>query len=311
MEITMKHYSRIVATLLLGSSFAMGANLYAGAEMYTQDVFHYGRFEARMQMAVGSGVVSSMFLYYPNSSVKGNPWREIDIEVLGNNSNGFQSNLITGTSAVQIQSAIKEPLSFDVSQAYHTYGIDWTPDSIVWYVDGTQIRKTTGQQVIDLRDSSETFRFNLWSSTSVGWVGAWNDAILPVHQFINWARYSSYTPGAGPNGSNFTLQWTDNFDAIDNTRWSFGNWTFNQNRVDFTADNAVLQDGNMILNLTKDPITGFTGTVPADNGTVAIKPASNQSLLLNPKQNRIIFSENRLFVQTADGKKLLVSGRKD
>ena len=38
------------------------AKQYSGAELYTNDTWMYGKFEARMQMAAGSGTVSSMFL---------------------------------------------------------------------------------------------------------------------------------------------------------------------------------------------------------------------------------------------------------
>ena len=30
-------------------------------------------------------------------------------------------------------------LGFDASQGFHTYGFDWQPDKITWYVDGKAV----------------------------------------------------------------------------------------------------------------------------------------------------------------------------
>ena len=55
------------------------AKQYSGAELYTNDTWMYGKFEARMQMAAGSGTVSSMFLYHNDSYLGGKePWVEVD-----------------------------------------------------------------------------------------------------------------------------------------------------------------------------------------------------------------------------------------
>ena len=59
----------------------------------------------------------------------------------------------------------------------------------------------------------------------------------------------------------------DDFDSFDQTRWALGNWTFGGNLVDFDPDNAVVKDGMLILAITKEGATGFTGTVPKDDGT--------------------------------------------
>ena len=45
---------------------------------------------------------------------------------------------------------------------------------------------------------------------------------LPIFQFINWVKAYKYTPGQGPDGSDFTLDWTDNFDTFDASRWAKG-----------------------------------------------------------------------------------------
>ena len=121
------------------------------------------------------------------------------------------------------------------------------------------VRKTEGGQVSSLTNP-ESFRFNAWSSEATGWVGALDEAALPAYQFVNWIKYYRYDNGQ------FVLDWTDDFDTLDLARWSMGNWTFDGNLVDFDPANAVVQDGTLILAITKEGATGFSGTVPKDGG---------------------------------------------
>jgi len=246
---------------------------YSGAELYSKETWMYGKFEARMQMAAGSGTVSSMFLYHNDSYLGApEPWVEIDIEILGKNPNSFQSNIITGYGPgenTKIKSEKHHSINPASNESFHTYGIEWTPDYVAWTLDGQVVRKTIkGQgdnnQVQDLGKKPQGLRFNLWSHEDAGWVGAWNDNILPVYQFINWVKVYEYKPGEGDNGSDFKLQWTDDFKTFDTSRWSLGDWTFGGNRVDISPNNVYTKDGMAIIALTKKGQESFNGQVPQD-----------------------------------------------
>lgn len=246
------------------ASFA--AKNYNGAELYSSESVKYGRFDIRMKTIAGSGTVSSFFTYYNESYVGGSePWREIDIEVLGKSTSIWQSNIITGNLTSKQTSEKLHP-STNLNQDYHTYSLEWTPDYIAWYFDGQEVRRDTKtQQVTDCQSKNQSYRMNLWISDQPAWVGQFNESILPVYQFINWMSYSEYTPGKGPNGSNFTLKWKDDFNSFDTQRWGAGDWTFDGNLVDFAKENIVVKDGYCILCLTKSSQKGFNGTVPKDN----------------------------------------------
>ncbi|NLE02196.1 MAG: family 16 glycosylhydrolase, partial [Fibrobacter sp.] len=210
---------KTIMVLLVGASIIMAKN-YLGAELYSKESVKYGRFEIRMRMVYGNGILSTFFLYYDNSW-KGSPepWREIDLEVLGKNNTGFQSNIITGNSGSQTHSDKFHSFNVKLNEGYHTYAIEWTPDYIAWFFDSKEVRRATGQQVIECREKMQSYRFNLWITSNSNWAGAFNPSVLPVYQYINWVKYSSYTPGQGPNGSNFTFAWQDNFDRFDSQRW--------------------------------------------------------------------------------------------
>ncbi|NLL14805.1 MAG: family 16 glycosylhydrolase [Fibrobacter sp.] len=251
-------------------NFSADAKNYKGAELYSTNLVKYGRFDIRMRTISGSGTISSFFLYY-DDSYKGppEPWREIDIEVLGKSDNVFQSNIITGNADNKTTS--EELHTYNkLSEDYHTYTLEWTPDYIAWFFDGEEVRRSTDAQVTDCQLKEMSYRFNLWISDAPSWAGQFNPSILPVYQYINWIKYSKYTPGSGPNGTNFTPEWEDDFNSFDSRRWGKGDWTFDGNLVDFTGDNIVIKDGYCIICLTDNNKTGFSGKVPEDKG-VSIK----------------------------------------
>lgn len=242
---------------------------FNGAEIYSVDTWKYGKIEIRMKMAKGSGILSTFFTYKIGSEIPGTFWEEIDIEVLGkNNAEAVQSNIITNNPRVTSEEVHKP--GFSMGDAYHTYTLEWTPDYVAWYIDSVEIRRTVGGQVSDLTNP-QSFRMNIWAAQWAEWVGKFDTQALPAYQFVNWVRYSSYTPGKGNNGKDFTKRWTDDFNEFDSSRWGKANWTFEGNLVDFSPDNVVVKDGYLILVISDDANTGFTGTVPSDSYDGGVK----------------------------------------
>lgn len=225
---------------------------YYGAELYSQETFKYGRFEAKMKMAYAPGCVSSMFLYYANSDKGGNYiWNEIDIEVIGKKENGFQSNIITGKAGAQITSEKMHTMTTPPNSEYHTYIIEWTPEYVSWTVDGVEMRRTeagtTKQQIEAMNgDEKQSLRFNLWiPNTNLDWVGEFKSKNLPVMQYIDYVKVYDYNTDT----QEFTERWTDNFDSYDATRWNKGDWKMDQSWE--KKDNVTVEDGNLVLHLTK------------------------------------------------------------
>src|SRR5690606_5629537 len=153
---------------LFASAGMAGAATLDGGELYSNETVKYGRWEIRMQVAATPGTVSTFFTYY-NESYLGlpEPWREIDIEVLGKDVKSFQSNLLTGHAAQRTTSEAIHASTDDLTKGFHTYELDWTPDSVVFRLDGRTVRSTPGTdpQVKDLRDLNQSYRMNLWAST--------------------------------------------------------------------------------------------------------------------------------------------------
>lgn len=223
---------------------------FFGAELYSNETFTYGKFEVKMKMAYAPGCISSMFLYY-NDSYKGNGevWNEIDIEVIGKEPNGFQSNIITGKLENKVTSEKIHKLESPVADNFHIYTVEWTPDYVAWYLDGKEIRRNdasndTKKQVAALV-KPQSLRFNIWSSENTAWVGTLYQKYIPITQEIDYIKVYDYN-----EDGTFTEKWTDDFDSFDSKRWSKGNWTMGSVRE--RQNNVVVEDGILKLKLTKE-----------------------------------------------------------
>lgn len=211
------------------------------------------------------------FFLYKDGSEQGDvQWEEIDIEIKGmDGAQTMQSNIITGTASNRIMSEkLHDPYHF--GDEFHTFVLEWTPDRVTWKIDGDTVRNTLASENSQVKDLLEpqSYRFNLWAADIPDWVGEFDPDILPVYQFINWISYSSYTPGEGDNGSDFTFQWRDDFESFDSDRWEKANWTFDDNLVVFSPENVEIVDDMMVLSLTKIE----SDTEPTDVGIITNSP---------------------------------------
>lgn len=263
----------VLATSLIANlSFAKA---YKGAEIYSNQSYQYGRYEMRMRVANMSGTLSTFFTYKDGSEGAGVFWEEIDIEVFGkNNATQWQSNIILGTQRPTIKTEAVHTSATSLADAFHTYTLEWTPDYVAWYLDGVEVRRITGTSSVTSLTKPQSLRFNIWSSTAESWVGSFDDSQLPVYQFVSYLDYKAY------NASTKTFEggWRDEFNSFDASRWGKANWSFDENRVDFAPENVVIKDGVLVLALTKENATGFTGTVPSDsvsNSSAASSAASS------------------------------------
>ena len=172
---------------------------YSGAEYRTSDHYGYGYYETSMQAIKNPGVVSSFFTYTGQS--ENNPWDEIDIEVLGKDTTKVQFNYYTNG---QGKHEFMYDLGFDASEGFHTYGFDWQPDHITWYVDGKAVY-TANQNI---PSTPGRIMMNTWPGTGVDeWLNHY-DGRTPLEAHYQWVTFDDKTPGGnGSNGNNGEWNW--------------------------------------------------------------------------------------------------------
>jgi beta-glucanase (GH16 family) len=230
-----------------------------------------------MRAAKGSGVISAFFLWKDGSEQPGNQWEEVDIEVFGKgNAESWQSNIITGTSSARITSEATHPHDFSFGDDFYEFTLEWTPDSVTWLVNDEVIRiaDTDNNDQVDELISPAQLRLNLWASEETGWVGPWDDSMLPVYMHIDWMEYYAWDGTAG----DFELDpaWRDDFDSFDSGRWAKADWTFTGNRADFIPENAYVQNGLLVLALTRDDEDGSSsGSSSSGSGGSSSRGGSN------------------------------------
>lgn len=244
--------------LAVALSSAAPGQAVSSAELYQNESYTYGRFEARIQFAAGDGVVSSFFLWKPGSEIAGTFWNELDFEKLGADCR-MQTNPLYGAPVVDRGRV--ESVSGDLCGEYHTYTFEWTPTYIAWLIDGVEVRREEGETAAAFEQNAASgmqIHFNLWpGDASFG--GNFDPAILPVHQYISWVQYSSFESGA------FVFEWREDFTAgALPTGWALGNWPSPKNYSTHAAANVGFESDIAVLSLTADDATGFAGEPPPD-----------------------------------------------
>ncbi len=156
-------------------------HMYSGAEYRTNNFYSYGYYETSMQAIKNDGVVSSFFTYTGPSD--NNPWDEIDIEVLGKDTTKVQFNYYTNA---QGNHEYMYDLGFDASEGFHTYGFDWQPDHIAWFVDGKEVYRATD----NIPSTPGKIMMNTWPGTGVNdWLNPFNGN-TPLSAHYQWVTYN-------------------------------------------------------------------------------------------------------------------------
>lgn len=173
---------------------------FASAEYRTVDeTFGYGSYEVRMQAASGSGVNSSFFIY--RGTYGKSDHDEIDFEFLGRDTARVQTNYhVNGIGTGAHEQMID--LGFDASKGFHSYGFQWSPEALVWYVDGREVRRVTEDPRTPAREipyRPGKVMANLWTGTEklTGWLGPFTYPGRPIQARYDWIRIEPVL-GAAP-----------------------------------------------------------------------------------------------------------------
>ncbi len=172
---------------------------YTSARLLTAGKFtqKYGRFEARMKMPRGQGIWPAFWLLgddlgsvgWPNSG-------EIDImEHIGKEPNTVYGTLhgpgYSGSGGITKGKPMPAPLA----DGFHTYAVDWSPNLIVWYVDGTEYHRLTPA---NLNGNRWVFDHPFFMIMNLAVGGNWPGfpdatSTYPQSLTVDYVRVSAYT----------------------------------------------------------------------------------------------------------------------
>lgn len=140
---------------------------FLGAEVQRRDYTHYGRYEAIITPAAGYGVISAFFTY--TGPYFDDPHDEIDFEFLGKDTSKVW---VTRFADGERLPGKWIDLGFDSTDGPRLYAFEWSPDRIVWYVEGEEIMRVEAADRT-LPTTPGRVYFSIWSGgdSQAEWAG--------------------------------------------------------------------------------------------------------------------------------------------
>jgi beta-glucanase (GH16 family) len=127
------------------SGMVTSGRYYADPRSATGFEATYGFFEIRAKIPAGQGLWPAFWML-PSSH---DSLPEIDImEVLGHAPTLLELHLHRRDKNGEKRSAAKTVATKDLSNGWHVYGVDWSPDRIVWYLDGQEVWRFSERETI-------------------------------------------------------------------------------------------------------------------------------------------------------------------
>ena len=181
----------------------VGGRFYSSSRITTKDKqdFRYGYLEARIKLPAGRGLWPAFWML-PTDEVYGGWPRsgEIDImEWVGRDPNKLFGTIHFGQAFPNNQFTGGDILLTDESWAddFHDYAIEWSENTIVWYVDGYEYsRKTVGNLNGQNWPFDQDFHFLLNVAVGGTLGGSVINSDLPAAMEVDYVRVYDARPAA-------------------------------------------------------------------------------------------------------------------
>ena len=170
-----------------------GPTEYASAKLTTEDLFEFrfGKVEARIKLPETKGIWPALWMLGANKPEIGWPGSgEIDImEMVGNAEQTVHGTVhyVNSDNEHRLNGNSNSLTEGKYSDDYHLYSIEWTPESITWFVDDEQYH-----QVTIAADMKEFLREHyLILNVAVGgyWPGYPDETtVLPQRMAVDYVR---------------------------------------------------------------------------------------------------------------------------
>ena len=153
--------------------------------------FKYGRIEARIKGPVGAGTWGAFWMLGADIDDRLWPWcGEIDVtELVGKSPNtayGYLHGLLSGGFGGR-GTTVDMPNGF--ANDYHTYAVDWLPESIDWYVDGVLFGSQQKKDKDWVFDHEFYLVMNLAMGGNLG--GPIESGLKQANMSFDWIRFST------------------------------------------------------------------------------------------------------------------------
>ncbi|KAJ1883077.1 transglycosylase [Coemansia sp. RSA 486] len=173
-----------------GSSVAWRLTPECGTTMVYPWDFQFGKIEARIRVAPGSGVVTTILL------AGSAPSDEIDWEWVGKDTWTAQSMyFVKGQRVDPNAQYVHTPgdVAQDMAGGFHDYAIELTQDSVKWYIDNWLTRTLPRVDGVPFPATASRARMGVWDgSQTSGWAGSVDWSNGPFTAEMQWFRFTPY-----------------------------------------------------------------------------------------------------------------------
>lgn len=172
----------------------------------------FGRVEAIMRSATGTGIVSSVVM-------ESDDLDEVDWEMIGGNNTTVETNYFGKGNTTTYDRAIWYPVT-DPEGTFHNYTTVWTAEKLEWYIDGTLVRTLLQPDADnngnDYPQTPMYIRIGIWaggdptenSAGTVEWAGGETDYSKgPFTMYVKQCRITDYSSGKEYTYGDMTGSW--------------------------------------------------------------------------------------------------------
>jgi endo-1,3-1,4-beta-glycanase ExoK len=225
---------------------------YSCAAMQTRSRYGYGTYETVMRVSEASGTNQSLFTYI--GPPQGQPWHEIDVEVLGKDTTKVEPN--TWVNGVPSGGGPID-LGVDNSEEFVHYAFAWEPHQVRFFVNGELIRTySEPSQVPDIYQQIFVMTWN--TATLTDWMGPFEYDGVPItteYEYVAFTRAGEECQFEGSMACDLdleppTISFVDEFDTLNTSRWMVSNGWNNGPQQNCTWASGMVQVADGTLNMT-------------------------------------------------------------
>ncbi|MFG1680689.1 RICIN domain-containing protein [Nonomuraea sp. NPDC049269] len=185
-----------------------GTCQYTSARLLTSATFTraYGRFEARMKLPRGQGIWPAFWMLGNDIGSVGWP-NSGEVDIMENI--GREPSTVHGTihgPGYSGSAGIGAPYSIagTFADAFHTFAVDWSPNLIIWYVDGVEYQRRTPASLSGNRWVFDHPFFMIMNVAVGGYWPGYPDGSTTFPQTLTVDYVRVYAPPTGGSGGQIT-----------------------------------------------------------------------------------------------------------
>jgi endo-1,3-1,4-beta-glycanase ExoK len=225
---------------------------YSCAAMQTTQPYGYGTYETSMRVSKASGTNQSLFTYI--GPAQGQPWHEIDVEVLGKDTTKVELNTwVNGVAA----GGGPVGIGVDNSEEFVHYAFAWEPHRVRFFINGQLARTYTQPSQIPTVEQ-RIFTMTWSTGTLTDWMGPFEydgEPITTEYEYVAFTRAGEECQFEGSIVCDIdvevpTTSFVDEFDTLDTSRWFVSHGWASGDHQNCTWDSGQVAVSGGMLNLT-------------------------------------------------------------